>query len=91
MWLESDTDYVLAWMDYQSSLCSGCGQLKSESMDPANDRAYEAVPIQCFACATKDAEMRKAGEASSSGSMGKSAFDGLYIAVQSRGVTERGR
>lgn len=53
-------------------------------MDPANSEAYEAVPVTCFACATRDAERRQASEAMHGSKYGKSAFDGLHI-----GVTER--
>lgn len=54
-------------------------------MSPEMDGAYEAVPLQCFACAAKDAETRRAGEARSSGRYGKGAMDGLFIAVHQRG------
>lgn len=71
-------------MDYQASLCSGCGQPKSECMNPEMDGAYEAVPVQCFACAARAAEHRAAGKAKSDGSFGDAAFDGIYFAVQER-------
>ncbi len=41
---------------------------------------YEAVPMQCMACAATAAESREASE--SRDDWGKSAFDGVYIAVR---------
>jgi hypothetical protein len=82
--LEEDTTAALEWADYQSLHCSGCGHLRSESMDPDNAGAYEAVPLTCFACAAKDRETREAGEARSSGRYGKGALDGVFIAVHRR-------
>lgn len=83
MWLDDDVTAALEWDEYRSSRCS-CGQPRHESMDPANDGAYVASPIQCFACATKDAEMRRAAKARSSGQYGDGAFDGVYFAVERR-------
>jgi hypothetical protein len=74
----------LEWIDYQSSLCSGCGQPKTECMDPENDGHYVADPVQCFACAARDAESRGAAKAKSDGSFGDAAFDGIYFAVRER-------
>lgn len=53
-------------------------------MDSANQDAFEAVPIQCFACAARDAESRFAAEARSSGSHATAAFDGIYYAVEEK-------
>lgn len=50
-------------------------------MDPANAARYSAVALQCFACATRDAERRQAADARQSNRYGDAAFDGLYIAV----------
>lgn len=74
----------MAWIDYQSSLCSGCGHPRAETMDPANVDAYAAVPVQCFACAAKDAETRQASQKTSSNQLSRSAMDGLYIGVERR-------
>lgn len=41
-------------MDYESSLCSGCGRPRHETFDPANEQAYEAEAQRCHACATRD-------------------------------------
>ena len=35
-------------------LCVGCSKPRHETMDPANEEAYKAVPIVCFACATRE-------------------------------------
>lgn len=71
-------------MDYLASLCSGCGNVASESMDGEMNGAYEAVPLNCFACAARDAEQRAVGEARSNKSYSESSFDGLYIGVKRR-------
>lgn len=50
-------------------------------MNPDNVDAYEAVPMQCFACATRDAETRAAAEAKQGGTHADVAFDGLFVGV----------
>jgi hypothetical protein len=45
-WLPEDTEAALWW---QANVCS-CGQLLSESMDPANEKLYAAEGLWCFAC-----------------------------------------
>lgn len=56
-------------------------------MDEANDGAYEAVPLQCFACAARDAEQRAVSEARGSNDYGDGSFDGLLIGI-TRGGTD---
>lgn len=53
-------------------------------MDPANVNAYEAVPLQCFACAARDSESRQAAEKRNGNTYGDAAFDGLFFATQKR-------
>lgn len=84
-WLDEDIEAALEWIAYQDSLCSGCGNPKSECWDPDRDGTYEAIAVQCFACAARDAENRRASEARASDRMGSSSFDGLYFAVTERG------
>jgi hypothetical protein len=71
---------ALEWADYQASLCSGCGLPKDSTMDPDMHGMFEVVPVQCFACAAKDAEEREVSE----GRLPKAALDGVYFAVQER-------
>ena len=52
-------------------------------MDPETDGGFEVVPVACFACAARDAEERHASELIDGG-MNRSAFDGIYFAVQER-------
>jgi hypothetical protein len=54
-------------------------------MDPDHVGHYEAVPLQCFACAARDAEARQASAAKSGGLVGSGGLDGLYFAVTERG------
>lgn len=49
-WLPEDLVGLLALQAHDDDQCSGCGHPKSESMDPANERAYSGVPLQCHAC-----------------------------------------
>ncbi len=86
MWLDEDTEAALEWTDYKASLCSGCGNPRSECMDPKRSEAYEAVPLQCFACAARDAEHRQANEARQGNEYGGGSFDGLFVSVIERGV-----
>lgn len=71
-------------MDYLKSLCGGCGNPASETMDPKMDGLYESVPLTCYACAARDAESRAVGEARSNETQSSASFDGLYIGVQKR-------
>ena len=84
MWLDDDIESALGWMDYLASLCGGCGNPASETMDPDADGAYESVPLTCFACAARDAENRAVSDARSKESQTSTSFDGLYIGVQKR-------
>ena len=83
LWTADDLEAALEYQDYLDSLCSGCGRPKDVCMDPAMSGRFEAVPLQCFACAPKDAEMRRASE--SKDDYGAAAFDGIYIAVVDKG------
>lgn len=84
LWLEDDTESALAWMQYLGTLCSGCGHPATETMNEADDGAWEAVPVHCFACAARDAEKRQVQQAAAGGGMSESSFDGLMIGVQRR-------
>ncbi len=53
-------------------------------MDETNDGSYEAVPIHCYACAERDAENRRIGEARSGDDYGSGSFDGLYLSIIER-------
>lgn len=54
MWLDEDTAAALEWIDYEASLCSGCGHPRAESFDPKNAFEYDAEPLQCHACKARD-------------------------------------
>lgn len=57
-------------------------------MDPARDGSYECEPLQCFACAARDAEQRRASQAKHGDAFGGGAFDGIYFAIREREVTD---
>lgn len=48
------------------------------------DGTYEAVPLQCHACAARDAESRRASELRRDEHMSAASFDGLYFGVVRR-------
>lgn len=50
-------------------------------MDEANDGAYEAVAVHCYACAARDAENRRIGQARQGDDFGSGSFDGLYVSI----------
>jgi hypothetical protein len=52
-WTEDDVEYALAWQAIAAENCPGCGQPKSESFDPANERAYDVTALVCHACAAR--------------------------------------
>jgi len=81
-WLAEDTEAALEWIDYVASLCKGCGEPLAECLDPENDGAYEAIPVQCHACAARDAENRDAAKARTSDRYGEGSFDGLFVGVR---------
>jgi hypothetical protein len=56
-------------------------------MDEANDGAYEAIPVQCFACAARDAETRRASKARADDQLSDSSFDGLMIGIKKHDTT----
>lgn len=66
---DPETDFMLttALEMYEQSLCAGgCGQVASESHDPAMEGRYERRTVHCQACAVSqgDGEKRAPGELS---------------------------
>lgn len=59
MWLPSDRNAALAWQLWEREHCSGCGAPKAESFDPANEFAYEGVPLECFSCSAQARSVEK--------------------------------
>jgi hypothetical protein len=51
-WLDDDRAAVWEW----SSLCSGCRQELSDSMQKANSFAYQAEALRCHGCYAIEAE-----------------------------------
>lgn len=62
LWTKEDTDLAVALTEIEADRCGGCGQPRSESMDPANEYAYRADPLRCFSCAARERESRSRGE-----------------------------
>lgn len=59
-WTFKDRLIAMAVADYEADLCGGCGEPRSESMDPANERAYVAPPpLRCHACTAIEARQEK--------------------------------
>lgn len=59
VWLDDDIDAALVWQSEQDAKCPGCGQLKEESFDEASPVDFNAVPLVCRACATRDHAARR--------------------------------
>lgn len=59
-WLPDDLEVVLEWTRYRDTLCDGCAQSLSESLDPALEGAYEADVVSCHGCAAREAAQKKA-------------------------------
>ena len=57
-WTSQDAAYAVALLALEAVECKGCGVDRRESMDPANEFAYEAEAMRCFSCAARD----RAGE-----------------------------
>lgn len=49
---------ALEWLEYKSTLCSGCGKPRHESFDPDGPE-YVAEAWCCFACQTRDQKARE--------------------------------
>ena len=77
MWLAEDTEAALVWQEAQDDACAGCGQPRSETMDP-NGPDYEATPLRCRACEVREARANQMAQ--QDGSM-----YGMKFAVVERG------
>lgn len=62
-WTEDDVEYALAWQRLARDECSGCGQPKSQSYDPANHDTYRVGVLRCHACAAREEKQREFQEA----------------------------
>jgi hypothetical protein len=58
LFLEEDTNGLLALQAEEDGTCSDCGQPVDESMDPRNESAYTATLVACFACAEAEKAKR---------------------------------
>lgn len=52
----------MEWIDYQASLCSGCGLPRHETMDRASEDRYDVKRIVCHACAVQTRRARNDAE-----------------------------
>lgn len=62
LFTEKDAEEILAYLEWQDSLCPGCGHPKHESFDPANEYAYRGLALNCHACGAKRRAERKASD-----------------------------
>jgi hypothetical protein len=69
--LTEDTAAALEEADYEKSLCPGCGQPLSESMDSDNDGAYDTKALKCFSCADQQATRDKVAKDDRGSSYGR--------------------
>jgi hypothetical protein len=58
LWLDEDREWAMALVDIEADTCHGCGQPRTESLDPANEGHYSASPHRCHACAAMSRAVR---------------------------------
>lgn len=58
MWLETDRILALSLLHLENDTCSGCGNLRSESMDIDNFDSFDTKLVTCAGCATRDRKWR---------------------------------
>lgn len=51
LWLETDRALALALAAIEADACPGCGQPRTESMQPHAAYAYKAAALRCHGCA----------------------------------------
>ena len=76
-WQPLDTAYAVALTAIEQVTCNGCGTDRCELMDPANEFAYHAEAMRCFACAARDREGEKYRD-------GKGSVAGLMFSVSKK-------
>lgn len=52
LWLDDDTEDVLAFLEYERDLCSGCGQPLTDTL--REDAVFDAKSVICAGCFAKD-------------------------------------
>lgn len=50
VWTDEDRAWAMALLEYEADLCSGCGQPRTESMDPAHEDHYRTGAKRCHSC-----------------------------------------
>ena len=51
---------ALAWQQYADSLCSGCGNPRTETMDPKLESEWHAdLPLRCHSCTAVSARAKE--------------------------------
>lgn len=53
LFTDDDVVEILEYLADEQLSCPGCGELKVESFDPANEWSYKATTLACHACAAK--------------------------------------
>lgn len=71
MWLDEDQDKVTAWLRARHEVCTNCGTIESDWLDPDSGRLldrpkWEAISYRCPGCAelervARDVPDREAG------------------------------
>jgi len=78
LWTDEDRGWAIALLEYEADICSGCGQPRSESMDPENEFRYRPTVLRCHACKT-------VADAADNLSEQKTKTGGLMIGVKLEG------
>lgn len=84
VWTEDDVEYALEWRALDEANCSGCGQPRADSFDPANADAYDVRSLRCHACAAREETSHQFSDAGGQ-------LAGLYLTVHRRRETGHGR
>jgi len=83
LWTDEDRDTAVALTLIDAEKCGGCGQSVKESMNPANEYAYDVHLTRCHACAAVERETRRFANANSSdGTVRDGAMAGLFTTVE---------
>lgn len=62
VWTQEDTDIAVALTVIEATSCPGCGHPRDESFAPANEEAYKAEALRCYACAARDRAAHKVSD-----------------------------
>ena len=60
-WTDADRAALIAYMQYEESICSGCGHLREKSFE-GRAEDWDVHKVRCFACEAKGRAQSRAAE-----------------------------